>query len=300
MHLSLVWLCIAMLFAQTFRAATDGQAGEQPVCMLEAGCNDETEVSLWLKDVFKAGQPGAGVVVALQKEFEKQQVVTMARLEAVYKDKVLQAELCSAVELGGGEGRMVKREMDALFTSTLFAAASNGKQYVAMSVERAEKAAQVQAAAAKALQEARDAAEEAVLVANSQRTAPAEVGLQLFEAAWHGDISALTALLHEWRGNGVVNWANPEDHLRTPLIRGTVYGAVSCVEALLSTPGIDVDRIDDIGMTALMHAAMNSRGEVASLLIAHGANFALQVSACTLFARNPNAIYAQAIAPCPT
>ena len=130
--------------------------------------------------------------------------------------------------------------------------------------------------------------------------APAGTGQGIYVAAEEGDVAALRPLLQQWSGHDVLNWANPDDYERTPLIIGSKEGKLEAVQLLLATPGerdavlpplynrllvtiythpppslslffspgIDVNKTGNNGWTAVMNAVYNGRTEVVRALLA--------------------------------
>ena len=98
--------------------------------------------------------------------------------------------------------------------------------------------------------------------------APDGVGQQLYDCADKNDVAGLRSLLGQWGANDVVNWPNPKDNGWTPLIQASRYGRTDAVKLLLEVPGIDVNKADNDGTTALTRA---SKEEIKALLRAKGA-----------------------------
>ena len=101
----------------------------------------------------------------------------------------------------------------------------------------------------------------------AQVDAPEGTGLRLYESAKEGNLSELSLLLDEWRGNeSVLNWRLP-GRGSSPLTISCVHDHVECVRALVNASGVDVNRGDDFGWTGLFYAAHNGNVKVVAVLL---------------------------------
>ena len=97
--------------------------------------------------------------------------------------------------------------------------------------------------------------------------APEGTGMQLWHAAYKGQVDQVQALCERWGGDGqVINWASPRDDGRTPLHEA--YRSPQCTAILLSTPGCDVNKGDWDGQTPLWDAAYYGKPETVQALLA--------------------------------
>ena len=71
----------------------------------------------------------------------------------------------------------------------------------------------------------------------AERVPPEGLGRRIFNAASKGDAAVLRPLVKGWGGNDVLNWADPDNYGRTPLVVGSTEGKLEAVRLLLAAPG---------------------------------------------------------------
>lgn len=96
---------------------------------------------------------------------------------------------------------------------------------------------------------------------------PIPPGQMLYVAAHNGQADKVKALCERWEGDGeVINWAHPYTG-NTPLY-DAAYSIPECMDILLSTKGIDVNKGNKDGMTPLWKAAYMGEPETVQALLA--------------------------------
>lgn len=95
-----------------------------------------------------------------------------------------------------------------------------------------------------------------------------DVGRILLAASKTGDMATLEPLVNQWSGNAVLNWADPEDGLKTPLYVAARGGHIGVVR-LLVDHGADVNKGTNNSWTPLIAASGHGHAEVVKFLIDH-------------------------------
>jgi len=102
---------------------------------------------------------------------------------------------------------------------------------------------------------------------NSSDPETEAAGRELYEAASDGNYPEVRSLSRKWKENpSVLNWANPDDNGKTPL--HAAFGHDTCMSTLTNTPGIDVNKWDNDGITPLWMAAHECRPDIIKILLA--------------------------------
>jgi len=96
---------------------------------------------------------------------------------------------------------------------------------------------------------------------------PDSTGMLLWVAVNAKAVEYVRALCRDMSGQwDVLNWANPGNNGYTPL--HVANDNPQCTALLLSTPGIDVNKVDNDGQTPLWLAAYNGQPETVQALLA--------------------------------
>ena len=83
---------------------------------------------------------------------------------------------------------------------------------------------------------------EELIADNRAKTAPASVGLAIFEATRKGDADALLELVEQWFANSVLNEHGGETGEWTALTVAADKGHTECIRVLAAQPGIDINK----------------------------------------------------------
>ena len=146
------------------------------------------------------------------------------------------------------------------------------------------------------LEEERERRDEEEEAKRASRVAPEGTGQRIYDAAKEEDAAALRPLVQEWSGHDVLNWAYPGEDRMTPLIIGSRWNKLEPVQLLLATPGevrcylshsrlsafnntqrtppsllspgIDVNKANKHGNTAILYAADCGHIEITRALLA--------------------------------
>eukprot|EP00903_Cladosiphon_okamuranus_P016933 g15609.t1 len=93
--------------------------------------------------------------------------------------------------------------------------------------------------------------------------------LDLMEIAAQGRVVLLNGLVKQ----GVsLNYVDPSNPYLTPLIAASANGREECVRIILQCPGVQVNRANAKGETALMHGSASGNLKIVRMLMQHGAN----------------------------
>ena len=284
MKLSLAAGLLLVGLALCFLTPVVGGSEDAPVCTLQ-DCADVSEVSLWLREARPTDHK------SLSAKFTAQGVDTMERLQTIQGDASLMQSLMEDLN-----DKSLATEIKALFKTGFFSSVTKSQKFVvARAALLAAQPERTQASASAVKDEevsaqvpVPEAAAEAEVTAETEVAAEAEAvpvvldekaaGPAIFDAAWIGDVAALELLIKQWKSHDVINWPNPTEHLRTPLMRACIYGQQRSVEMLLQAPSIAINQVDDIGMSALMHSAFNGRVDAIRSLVAAGADSKLSAT----------------------
>ena len=93
-------------------------------------------------------------------------------------------------------------------------------------------------------------------------------GRRIYDVADKGDVAALIPLLAQRIDKHVLNWSNSDLMGWTPLIISAAKGNWEVVKALLAAPGIDINKANHKGRTAITMAAFDDHIEVVRALLA--------------------------------
>ena len=105
-----------------------------------------------------------------------------------------------------------------------------------------------------------------------------DAGRAIFGAAGNGDMAKLIPLVQKWSGNeDMLNWdddGNGYFPLLTaggeffPLFIASMKGHADAVQLLVNTPGVDANKVDCMGWTAIMEAAYSGHPNIVRVLLA--------------------------------
>eukprot|EP00752_Nemacystus_decipiens_P008416 g7524.t1 len=93
--------------------------------------------------------------------------------------------------------------------------------------------------------------------------------LDLMEIAAQGRVVLLNGLVKQ---DVSLNYVDPSNPYLTPLIAASANGREECVRIILQCPGVQVNRANSKGETALMHGAASGNLKIVRMLVQHGAN----------------------------
>ncbi|CAM9530937.1 unnamed protein product [Ectocarpus fasciculatus] len=93
--------------------------------------------------------------------------------------------------------------------------------------------------------------------------------MDLMEIASQGRLVLLNGLVKQ---DVSLNYVDPSNPHLTPLIAASANGREECVRIILQCPGVQVNRANSKGETALMHGAASGSVKIVRMLMKHGAN----------------------------
>ncbi|CAM9651115.1 unnamed protein product [Ectocarpus sp. 4 AP-2014] len=93
--------------------------------------------------------------------------------------------------------------------------------------------------------------------------------MDLMEIASQGRLVLLNGLVKQ---DVSLNYVDPSNPYLTPLIAASANGRDECVRIILQCPGVQVNRANSKGETALMHGAASGSVKIVRMLMKHGAN----------------------------
>ena len=96
-----------------------------------------------------------------------------------------------------------------------------------------------------------------------------DAGRAICGAAREGDMAKLRPLVQKWSGNKhVLNWENAGGFGYFPLYIASLNGHADAVQRLVDTPGVDANKVDGEGWTAIMPAAHYGHPNIVRVLLA--------------------------------
>ncbi len=111
-------------------------------------------------------------------------------------------------------------------------------------------------------------------LSDADRQAIAHYSAEFIEAARYGELDDLQLMFGHKQLCQLIDFPNlvdPESHT-SPLMYAAANGCFDCVQFLINTVEVSVDRPNNSGNTPLHWAALNGHVEVVDFLISHGAN----------------------------